>query len=86
MVVASTHTKSIQKQIRSIDVDKVGSKKPLARKSSLFLVELIASSFLNLISTQARLECRCKRVLLIIIFVPKLLYFKRGLLMAEDHN
>ena len=32
-VVANTRTKSIQKQIKSIDVDKVGSKKPLASKS-----------------------------------------------------
>ena len=29
----------------------------------MFLVELIASSFLDLISEQARLACRCKRVL-----------------------
>ena len=29
LLVASTRTKSIQKQIKSIDVDKVGSKKPL---------------------------------------------------------
>ena len=33
LVVANTHTKSIQKQIKSIDIDKVGSKKPLAGKS-----------------------------------------------------
>ena len=34
MVVADTRTnKSIQKQIASIDVDKVGIKKPLASKS-----------------------------------------------------
>ena len=31
-VVANTCTKSIQKQIKSIDVDKVGSKKPSASK------------------------------------------------------
>ena len=29
----------------------------------MFLVELIASPFLHLISKQARPECRCKRVL-----------------------
>ena len=29
----------------------------------MFLVELIASSFLTLISKQASPECRCKRVL-----------------------
>ena len=29
----------------------------------MFLVELIASSFRDLISKQARPECRCKRVL-----------------------
>ena len=29
----------------------------------MFLVELIASSFLDLISKKARPECRCKRVL-----------------------
>ena len=32
-VVAYTRTKSIQKQIKSIDVDKLGGKKPLAIKS-----------------------------------------------------
>ena len=32
-VVANTRTKSIQKQVKSIDVDKVGSKKPLASNS-----------------------------------------------------
>ena len=31
-VVANTRTKSIQKQLKSIDVSKVGSKKPLASK------------------------------------------------------
>ena len=44
-VVANTRTKSNQKQVKSIDVDK----KHLASKSVLFRVELIASSFLNLI-------------------------------------
>ena len=33
LVVANTHTKSIQKQVKSIDVDKVGSKKYLVSKS-----------------------------------------------------
>ena len=33
VAVANTRTKSIQKQIKSIDVDKVGSKKPLVSKS-----------------------------------------------------
>ena len=33
LVYANTRTKSIQKQIKSIDVDKVGSQKPLASKS-----------------------------------------------------
>ena len=33
LVVANTRSKSIQKQIKSIDVDKVGSEKPLASKS-----------------------------------------------------
>ena len=65
MVVANTRTKSIQKQIKSIDVDKVGGKKPLASIIIMFLVELIASSFLDLISKQARPECRCKRVLVV---------------------
>ena len=32
-VVANTRTKSIWKQVKIIDVDKVGSKKPLASKS-----------------------------------------------------
>ena len=49
-------TKSIQKQVKSIDVDKVGSKKHLASKSVSFRVELIASSFLDLIFKQARLN------------------------------
>ena len=62
-VVANTCTKSIQKQIKSIDVDKVGSKKPLESKPWLFLVELIVSSFLNLISKQVRPECLCKHIL-----------------------
>ena len=34
----------------------------------MFLVELITSSFLDLISKQARPECRCKRVLVWNIF------------------
>ena len=33
LVIANTRTKSIQKQIKSIDVDNVGSKKSLASKS-----------------------------------------------------
>ena len=36
LVVANTHTKSIQKQIKSVEVDKEGTKKTLASKS-LFL-------------------------------------------------
>ena len=55
-VVANTRTKSVQKQAKSIDVDKVGSKKHLASKSVSFRVELIASSFLDLIFKQARLN------------------------------
>ena len=55
-VVANTRTKSIQKQLKSINVDKVGSKQPWASKSCMLRVELIASSFLNLISKQARLS------------------------------
>ena len=31
--INNTHTKSIQKQVKSIDVDKVGNKKRLASKS-----------------------------------------------------
>ena len=31
--VTCTRSKSVQKQIKSIDIDKVGSKKPLASKS-----------------------------------------------------
>ena len=38
------------------DVDKVGSKKLLASKSVSFRAELIASSFLDLIFKQARLN------------------------------
>ena len=34
----------------------------------MFLVELIASSFLDLISKQARRKCRCKRVLVLCNF------------------
>ena len=55
-VVANTRTKSIQKQVKSIDVDNVGSKKHLASKSVSFRVESIAPSFLNLIFKQARLN------------------------------
>ena len=33
LVVPNTCTKSVQKQIKSIHVDKVGTKKPLASKS-----------------------------------------------------
>ena len=51
-----TRTKSIQKQVKSIDVDNVGSKKHLASKSVSFRVESIAPSFLNLIFKQARLN------------------------------
>ena len=47
-------TKSIQQQIKSIDVDKVGSKKPLISELIMFLVELITSAFLDLISKRAR--------------------------------
>ena len=49
-------TKSVQKQVKSIDVDKTGSKKHLASKSVPFRVELIASSFLDLIFKQASLN------------------------------
>ena len=55
-VVANARTKSIQKQVKSIDVNKIGSKKHLVHKSVLFRVELIASSFLDLIFKQARLN------------------------------
>ena len=55
-VVANTRTKSVQKQAKSIDVDKVGSKNHLTSKSVSFRVELIASSFLDLIFKQARLN------------------------------
>ena len=55
-VVANTRTKSIQKQVKSIDVDKVGSKNHLPSKSVSFRGELIASSFLELIFKQARLN------------------------------
>ena len=34
----------------------------------MFLVELIGSSFLDLISKQARPECRCRRVLVLAYF------------------
>ena len=44
------------KQVKSIDVDKLGSKKHLASKSVSFRLELIASSFLDLIFKQARLS------------------------------
>ena len=37
LVVADTRTKKSQQQIKSIDVDKVGSKKPLATSKSCFL-------------------------------------------------
>ena len=49
-VVATTRTKSIQKQIKS-KYPEVGSEKPLASKTCFFL----NSSFLDLISKQTRL-------------------------------
>ena len=64
-VVADTRTKSNQKQVKSIDVDKIGSKKYLASKSVLFRVELIASSFLNVIFKQVRLNAALSGFLLL---------------------
>ena len=64
-VVANTCTKSNQKQVKSIDVDKIGSKKHLASKSVLFRVELITSSFLNLIFKQVRLNTALSDFLLL---------------------
>ena len=68
-VVANTCTKSIHKQVKSIDVDKVGSKKKhLASKSVLFHVELIAPSYISRSNLQASAaECRCKHLLVIYI-------------------
>ena len=66
MVVANTRTKSIQKQIKNIDVDKVGSKKTFSEQI-MFLVELIAFPFLDLISKQARPGCRCMRVVVVVV-------------------
>ena len=66
-VVANTRTKSIQKQVKSIDVDKVGSKKHLASKSVSFCVELIASSFLDLIFKQVRLNAAVSSFLLLLL-------------------
>ena len=68
-VIANTRTKSIQKQVKSIDVNKVGSKKHLASKSILFRVELIASSFLDLIFKQARLNAAVSGFLLLLILI-----------------
>ena len=66
-VVANMHAKSVQKQVKSIDVDKKGSKKPLASIFILFCVELIAFSFLDVISIkQARLNATISAFLLII--------------------
>ena len=64
-VVTNTRTKSNQKQVKSINVDKIGSKKHLASKSVLFRVELIASSFLNLIFKQVRLNTALSGFLLL---------------------
>ena len=66
-VVANTRTKSIQKQVKSIDVDKVGSKNHLASKSVSFRVELIASSFLELIFKQARLNAAVSGFLFLLL-------------------
>ena len=63
-VVANTRTKSIQKQVKSIDVDKRGSKKHSVSKSVLFRVELIIS-FLNLIFKQVRLNAALSGFLLL---------------------
>ena len=70
-VIANMHTKSVQKQVKSIGVNKVGSKKPLASKS-MFLVELMASLFLYLISKQVRLNATVSMFLF-----PKALPSKR---------
>ena len=68
-VVTNTCTKSIQKQVESIDVDIVGGKKHLASKSVLFRVELIASSYISRSNLQAsETECCCA-ILLKIGFV-----------------
>ena len=64
LVVTNTRTKSIQKQVKSINIDKVGSKKYLASTSVSFHVELIASSFLDLIFKQARLNAAVSGFLL----------------------
>ena len=45
----------------------------------MFLVELIASSFFYLISKQARLACRCKRVFVYNNFVGSNGFFAREL-------
>ena len=66
-VITNTRTKSIQKQVKSIDVDKVGSKKHLASKSVSFCVELIASSFLDLIFKQVRLNAAVSSFLLLLL-------------------
>ena len=58
LVVANTRTKSIQKQIKSIDVDKVESKKPLASKSCLINGLLISRFNLQAGETECTLGCR----------------------------
>ena len=68
-VVANTRTKSIQKQVKSINVNKGGSEKHLASKSVSFCVELITSSFLDLIFKQARLNATVSGFLLLLILI-----------------
>ena len=60
--MANTRTKSIQEQIKSIDVDKVGNKKLLASKNHVSCKSnrlLISRSNLHVGET----ECRCNHVL-----------------------
>ena len=72
LVVANTRTKLIQKQVKTkypeeySTVDKVGREKPLPSKS------LIASSFLDLFSKQARLKASVRAFLFSIPYYRKL--------------
>ena len=60
-VAANTYTKSIQKQIKSIDVDKVRSKKPLAINPVSCRINRLLISRSNHQASET--ECHCKSVL-----------------------
>ena len=83
-VVANTRTKSVQKQVKSIDVNKVGSKKPLASKSC-FIQNLYNHLLISRSNLQAsKTECRCKSVVVKIKCTFFLLYQLKQQFLSTD--